>query len=50
MGDAKENDPETRSVAMKKRRCNLDEMLDRITPDNLHSEQDTGEARGNERR
>ena len=48
MGDAKENDPETRSVVMQKRRCDLDEMLDRITADNLHPEQDTGEAQGNE--
>ena len=35
MGDALGNDPEIRSVAVKKRRCNLDEMLDRITADNL---------------
>ncbi|MDE0057289.1 MAG: hypothetical protein OXI22_21020 [Defluviicoccus sp.] len=30
------------------RKHDLDELLARVTPDNLHPEQDTGEARGNE--
>ena len=35
-------------VAMRKRKYDLDDLLARVTPDNLHPEQDTGEAQGNE--
>ena len=35
-------------VVMRKRTYDLDELLSRITDDNLHPEQDTGEPLGNE--
>ena len=35
-------------VVMRKRTYDLDDLLSRITDDNLHPEQDTGEPQGNE--
>ncbi len=35
-------------VVLRKKSCNLDDMLASVTPDNLHSEIETGSALGNE--
>ena len=35
-------------VVMRKRTYDLADMLSRVTADNLHPEQDTGESQGNE--
>ena len=47
-GSAIEMDAEGERVVLRKRKYDLDDLLARITPDNLHPEQDTGEAQGNE--
>ena len=47
-GSAIEMDARGEQVVMRKRNYDLDDLLDRITPDNLHPEQDTGEAQGKE--
>ena len=39
---------ESERVVKRKRKSDLDDLLARVTPDNFHPEQDTGEARGNE--
>ena len=35
-------------VVMRKRAYDLDDLLSRVTKDNLHPEQDTGDSQGNE--
>ena len=35
-------------VVMRRKTCNLDDMLDQVTEENLHPGEDTGPARGNE--
>ena len=35
-------------AAMRKKTCDLDDLLSRVTADNLHPEQDFGEPRGGE--
>ena len=35
-------------VVMRKKAYDLDDLLSRVTADNLHPEQDSGEAQGNE--
>ena len=55
MSDSKRSSVEAARVvaegeraAIRKQKSDLDDLLARVTPDNLHPEQDTGEARGNE--
>ena len=48
-GSAIEMDSRGDGVLMRKKAYDLAEMLSRITADNLHPEQETGEAQGNER-
>jgi antitoxin MazE len=43
-----EVDPESARVVTRTRQYDLDDLLAGVTPDNLHPEQDFGEARGNE--
>ena len=47
-GSAIEIVPRGEQVVLSKRRHSLSEMLARVTPDNLHSEVDTGPPVGNE--
>ncbi len=47
-GSAIEMDAQGEQVVMRKRNYDLDDLLAGVTPDNLHPEQDTGEAEGNE--
>ena len=47
-GSAIEMDASDGQVVMRKRKYDLDDLLARVTPDNLHPEQDLGEAEGNE--
>ena len=47
-GSAIEMDAEGGRVVVRKRKYDLDDLLARVTPDNLHPEQDTGEPQGNE--
>ncbi len=47
-GSAIEMDSQGDRIVMRKQTYNLAEMLTRVTPDNLHLEQDTGDTQGNE--
>ena len=47
-GSAIEMDAGDGQVVMRKRKYGLADLLARVTVDNLHPEQDTGEAAGNE--
>lgn len=47
-GSAIEMDAGDGQVVMRKRKYDLADLLARVTVDNLHPEQDTGEAAGNE--
>ncbi len=47
-GSAIEMDASDGQVVMRKRKYDLADLLARVTVDNLHPEQDTGEAAGNE--
>ena len=47
-GPAMETEAQESRSLIQKEACDLAEMLDGITADNLHSEQDFGEPRGNE--
>lgn len=46
---AMEMDVQAGRTVMWKRRYDLEDMVNRITPENLHTEEDTGPSRGNER-
>ena len=47
-GSAIEMDSEGSQVVMRKRAYDLADLLSRVTADNLHPEQDTGDSQGNE--
>ena len=47
-GAAIEMDARGEQVVMRKRNYDLDDLLAQVTPDNLHPEQDTGDAQGKE--
>ncbi len=47
-GSAMEMEAQEDRIVLRKRAYDLAEMLDGITADNLHSEQDFGEPEGNE--
>jgi len=47
-GSAVEIVPRGDHVVLRKETYNLDDMLAQVTDDNLHSEQDSGSAQGNE--
>ena len=47
-GSAIEMESRGDRVVMRKRSYDLDDLLSRVTADNLHPEQDIGEPRGNE--
>ncbi len=47
-GSAIEMTTDGERLTLTKKAYNLDEMLSRVTPDNLHSEWDTGQAQGQE--
>ena len=47
-GSAIEMNAQDNRVVMRKQAYSLSEMLARITPENLHPEQDAGDAQGNE--
>ena len=48
-GSAIEMESRGDRVVMRKKAYDLDDMLSRVTADNLHPEQDTGEPQGNEK-
>lgn len=47
-GSAIEMNSQGDRIVMRKQTYNLAEMLTRVTPDNLHLEQNTGDTQGNE--
>ena len=47
-GSAMEMDVQSGRIVMWKRKYDLDEMVNRISVDNLHPEEDMGPPRGNE--
>ena len=47
-GSAIELVPDGDALMLRKRSLDLEDLLDRITPENLHQEQDWGAARGAE--
>ena len=47
-GTAIEIAPEGGAVVLRKRSYDLAALLEQVTPENLHAEQDTGPAHGNE--
>ncbi len=47
-GSAIEMDAQGGQIVMRKRTYDLNDLLNRITPENCHPEQEIGEAQGNE--
>ena len=47
-GSAIEMDAQSGQIVMRKRTYDLNDLLNRITPENCHPEQEIGEAQGNE--